>query len=1423
MHVCLDNGVWIPRPAGAPRFRLSSHVHNSQFSTDHFFVPIVLEFPNRKPIHTHALVDSGATASCVSLAFANRHSLPRRLKDESIPITAVDGRPIATGLVTHDVVTSLRLQAHSEVISLGVVSVRYPVILGLDWLQRHNPSVDWARRQLALTCCGVNPIHPVSVLGTGLGHVPPPTFVSSFHALSTTSIGLGFGLNSRTLTKSQPDNITRSDQVLCWPHARGTYLSASTIPWHAPRLSSPASRIATTTFRPSSPPESGLGSGLNSSPPPMSSSAPGLGPGLNSVESSSPPSSPSLDISFINSARFRKYARNNPSALLWYHPHGTPGYIIAAASLADTSSPPSTSPLPEPPPAENYLKFVPDKYHDYASVFSPVDVENLPPHRPEFDAAIELEEGKIPLFGPLYHLSQHERQVLFDYVETNLRKGFIRRSTSSAGSPVLFVCKKTGELRLCVDYRGLNAITKKNRYPLPLFDDLLDRVQGCKVFSVLDLKNAFNLIRVRDGDEWKTAFRTHLGLFEYTVMPFGLTNAPGIFQGFIQDTLRNLLDVVCVVYIDDILIFSRTPEEHEHHVKLVLNRLHEAGLFANAKKCAFEQSEVEYLGYLLSSDGIKMHPRKLETIADWPTPASVKDVQSFLGFTNFYRRFIDGYAHIVVPLNALTKKDVRAAPFTLTPAAADAFSMLKHVFMSQPVLSHFDPNLPCTLATDTSDFAIAGVLHQPDSDGLLHPVAFFSRKLSPAEINYEVYNKELLAIVESFRDMRAWLIGTDPPVSVVSDHKNLEYFMSSRVLNRRQARWSMFLSEFNFVLNYAPGLKNPADAPSRCSDFAPQEGDDVLHANEKVLLTPFHTQKLFPSGSQSSAHQPLHISTITSTAIDTSKLWHRYDAAVRDDKEWRDALTRQDPKFKLDGNLVFYDGRLFIPRSMRADILHSRHDSPLAGHRGRQATLHNVLCDYSWPGITTYVRKYVHACDVCGRIKMPRHKPFGLLRPLDIPNRPWQSMTMDYIVKLPLSHGYDSIWVVCDRFTRYAHFVPCNETLDAPGLAWLFLDRIFRYHGLPDSIISDRGSTFVAQFWCELTKLLQVQLKHSTAYHPQTDGLTERTNQTLEAYLRAYVSYQQDNWVDYLPLAEFAFNNSVNASTKQTPFFANYGFHPSFEPRLSEPSSVPAAADLAHRLDRLHDELRDELKLAQEHQARYYNEHVREARWYQPDQLVWLLRRHVKTTRPSDKLDHRRLGPFPIDHAISDVAYKLHLPAHLSCLHPVFHVSLLEPYHDPSDFHAHAMPLPYELFDDTPPHAIHSILDSRRLGQRYEYLVHYKDSTAEEDCWIPLSELSTSYNELLECYHRRNPHTPCPSSILHHNARTTDSSAPLRPQVPPSSAAAPPPPAPAIPHSAPRPSSPAPAHLNPHVEYTPPSQTTLRSGRVSRPPPRRDA
>ena len=283
--------------------------------------------------------------------------------------------------------------------------------------------------------------------------------------------------------------------------------------------------------------------------------------------------------------------------------------------------------------------------------------EALPKHQ-AWDHVIPIEEGKSPPFGPIYQMSEKELKVLKEYIDDNKAKGYIRPSTSSAGSLVLFVPKKDGSLQLCVDYRALNNITIKDRYALPLINELHDRFQGARIFTKLDLRGAYNLIRIKAGEEWKTAFRTRYGLFEYTVMPFGLTNAPASMQRLMNDVLHEYLDVFTIVYLDDILIYSTKKEEHVKHVRLVLKKLEEYSLLLKPEKCEFHKSQVEFLGYIIGTHGIKMDQKKVIAVLEWLTPTTVKEVQAFLGFANFYRRFIEGYSRIAQPLTELTRKDL---------------------------------------------------------------------------------------------------------------------------------------------------------------------------------------------------------------------------------------------------------------------------------------------------------------------------------------------------------------------------------------------------------------------------------------------------------------------------------------------------------------------------------------------------------------------------------------------------------------------------------------------------------------------------------------------------------------------------------------------------------------------------------------------
>ncbi|KAJ1575571.1 hypothetical protein NDA15_006290 [Ustilago hordei] len=448
---------------------------------------------------------------------------------------------------------------------------------------------------------------------------------------------------------------------------------------------------------------------------------------------------------------------------------------------------------------------IPKPYQHLRDVFDEVEADKLP-HHTEHDLHLELIEGGKPPQGPLYLKGPKEMSELRRYLDENLEKGFIRPSKSPARSPVLFVPKKDGGLRLCVDYRGLNEITVKNRAPLPLIEEQLFLLRKARIYTKLDLRAAYNLIWIAKGDEWKTAFGTQLGLYEYLVMPFGLANAPAHFQSFINDIFRDIIGIYVVVYLDDFLIFSDTEEAHVKHVTEVLTHLRSNRLFAKLSKCEFHTKTVEFLGYIIKPTGIEMDPEKVHTVKEWPMPESIHDIQRFLGFANFYRRFIAHFACIAKPLTALVKPIERFKKFELPEEAQQAFHKLIQAFTSAGVLQHFDYHLPTRLETDASDFAIAGVLKQ-EHEGRWHPVAFYSRKMSSAEKNYEIHDKELLAVVACLTQWRHMLAGLPNQLVILTDHEALKYFKSQRRITGRQARWAILLADFDFILQYRPGDK----------------------------------------------------------------------------------------------------------------------------------------------------------------------------------------------------------------------------------------------------------------------------------------------------------------------------------------------------------------------------------------------------------------------------------------------------------------------------------------------------------------------------------------------------------------------------------------------------------------------------------------
>ena len=945
------------------------------------------------------------------------------------------------------------------------------------------------------------------------------------------------------------------------------------------------------------------------------------------------------------------------------------------------------------------LQHVPPAYLEFADVFDKKQADRLPPHRP-YDCPIDLLPGAAIPFGRIFPLSETELKTLKTYIDENLEKQFIRPSSSPAGAGIFFVEKKDGSLRPCIDYRELNKITVKNRYPLPLIPELFQRFRSAKIFSKLDLRGAYNLIRIRSGDEWKTAFRSRFGHFEYLVMPFGLCNAPATFQHLVNDIFRKHLDDFLVVYLDDILIFSASIDLHREHVKIVLTILRRHKLYLKLEKCEFEKSTVQFLGFIVSTSGVAMDPQKVQAIQDWPAPKDKKGVQRFIGFANFYRRFIVGFSSIVAPITKLTHHGNR---FVWSQEAQEAFSKLKSTFTSAPVLCHPDPALPFILEVDASETAVGAILSQRQGPkALLHPVAFASRKLNPPERNYDVGDRELLAIKFALEEWRYLLEGAVHSIVIFTDHKNLEYLRSAKRLRPRQARWALFFTRFNFLISYRPGSKNvKADALSRMflEDPVTSEPGTILSSHNFLLLP-------------------------------QADLLNSLKAASRDYcNQGTLSLEKRD-------ELLWSQNKIFVPLETRHLVLSTFHDHKLAGHFGARKTAELVSRTFWWPRWRQDCKAYVSACIRCQRNKGPIMKSWGLLKPLPIPERPWSEISMDFIVDVPPSGGFTSIFVVVDRFSKMAHFLPMVGTPSATETAKKFFKEVVRLHGTPRSIVSDRGVQFTSKFWRELCKTLDIKVCLSSAYHPQSNGQTERTNQTLEQYLRCFCSASQDDWYSLLPSAEFAYNNSIHSTTNQTPFWSNFGFHPSFLPNSFPETSVPAVQDLIASIQQNFRRLQETMHQAQEDYKKFFDRRKKESPIFEIGEKVLLSAANLRLHIPSRKLGPRYIGPFKIKRKINDVAFELDLPSSYK-IHPVFHVSLLKPV-VPESFpdRIEPPPTPVEIEGELE-FEVEAILGCRKRGRQLQYLVKWKGYPPEDNSWEPSKNLHAP--RIIRTFHQNHP------------------------------------------------------------------------------------
>ena len=953
----------------------------------------------------------------------------------------------------------------------------------------------------------------------------------------------------------------------------------------------------------------------------------------------------------------------------------------------------------------------------YKDVFPSDLPPGLPPSR-EVDHRIELIPGAVPPSRPTYRLSATELEELKKQLEELTKAGFIQPSKSPFGAPILFVKKKDGTMRMCVDYRALNNVTIKNSYPLPHVDELFDRLQGAKYFSKIDLRSGYHQIRIDPQDVPKTAFRTRYGHFEFLVLPFGLTNAPATFMHLMHQSFRQFLDEFVLVFLDDILIYSKTLDEHKSHVRKVLDVLRKEKLFAKESKCEFFKTEVEFLGHHVGRDGVRMMEDKIKAVADWPEPKNVRDIRAFLGTAGYYRKFIKDFSAIAAPLTSLTKEDVK---FEWTPRCQQAFVRLKAAMQSGPVLALPDPSLPFVVQTDASGFAIGAVLMQAQGKGL-QPIAFLSKKMLDAETRYPVHEQELLAIIHSLSSWRHYLSGRK--FKVMTDHKSLEYFKTQPMLSARQSRWKDVIANFDFDIEYIEGKSNSvADGLSRRSDHAPSS-----QSSDQLLCSAVFT---------------------ASVDHEVDSLTDQIDRCASTDAAYQSELVRRRTRgdaVQVNQGRLYHGSRVYVPsdRSLQTRILHECHDTPTGGHLGHEKTLEQVKRRFYWPGMDEVVRKYVTSCDACQRNKPSQQATMGMAMPLPIPTRPGQQWSMDLITALPRSRsGNDAIVVFVDKLVKLNHYVACKTTVSAPELATIFIREVVRLHGVPESILSDRDPRFTANFWRAFWSQLGTTLTMSTAYHPQSDGQTERANRTLEEMLRSRINFEQDDWDEHLAAAELAINNSIQASTGFTPFYLSYGREVELPLDRAiaglRPSNCPEASERIRRLKSALDVARIHIEKAQERQSKYTNRHRRDVTFKVGDRVLLSTEhlRMVGADKRTPKFTYKYIGPFKVKRVANANAYELDLPPQLR-IHPVLNVSRLKEYRDgtaefPSRPSPDARPPPeVTLADGDEVFEVESIIASRGSGNRTQYLVKWLGYPHWEATWEKASSLKDARQAVQE-------------------------------------------------------------------------------------------
>ena len=1076
---------------------------------------------------------------------------------------------------------------------------------------------------------------------------------------------------------------------------------------------------------------------------------------------------------------------------------------------------------------------------------------------------IRTVDGQVPISAPMYTASPQKRVIIDEQLDKWFQQGVIEPSKSPWSAPVV-ISYRNGKPRFCVDYRKLNAVTIPDEFPIPRQSDILALLSGAQVLSSLDALSGFTQLELAEEDVEKTAFRTHRGLFQFKRLPFGLRNGPSIFQRVMQSILAPYLWIFCLVYIDDIVIYSKSYEEHLIHLDKVLEAIENAGITLSPKKCHLFYGSILLLGHKVSRLGLSTHAEKVKAVMELERPRKLSQLQTFLGMVVYFSAFILYYASVCAPLFQLLRKGCK---WHWGVEQEHAFQSAKIALNSSPLLGHPMEGLPYRLYTDASDEALGCSLQQIQpikigdlkgtrtyerlkkvfDSGLPLPrlvsamsskdkdlafkdewapnfdetvvhvervIGYWSRLFKSAETRYSTTEREALAAKEGLVKFQPFIEGED--VLLITDHSALQWARTYENANRRLAAWGAVFSAYAPKLeivhragrvhsNVDPLSRLPRAPPSHISPveldepsiraketldqgqevvpvekmtafaftFAAWSIEDCLDESKEAMINVRSRNK------KSETHNKLAISLDESQSLgqEVVKDADELDTLVPSDEYWgamnppptvhlsmsedtKDAWRKSyqaDPMFKTiredtayrednlvpgrrffvdkDGMIFFnsenYQPRLCVPVEQRNTILREAHESPLeSAHAGPERLWQALSSRFYWKRMKVDIIRYCNSCDVCQKTKTSNFNKFGLLIPNPIPSRPYQSISMDFIVNLPWSEGYNAIFVVVDRLTKHASFILVMTGLDSEGFALLFVKHIVRRFGLPESIITDRDPRWTTDFWLGIAKAVQTKMSLSSSHHPQHDGQTEVVNKLLTTMLHAFVAGKKDQWARWLHLLEFAYNSAVHSSTSTTPFHLLLGFHPRTpldfigtkrNDDIANRTLTPEAVTFLDTLEMHRDSARRAIAKAQDQQVKSYNKGrkpVPDLRQgdrvlVNPHALEWL-----ESKGEGKKLTQRWIGPFEILQRINPNVYRLRMSNLYPGL-PIFNYQHLKKYVEAPPEYGERTTLP-ETRTSKPAeeeYKVEKIIAERRTKKGVGYLVRWQGYSPLYDTW----------------------------------------------------------------------------------------------------------